>query len=310
MQEVSGLADGKTLVMKFGGSSVGTVEAMSQAVKIICDTYNDWSRLVVVTSALSGITNLLINSATLAARGDMNTVHQAVTELNHRHQDIIDSLITTPARRHQVHWEVKHLIGDFANLCQAINVLGEASPRALDAVAALGERLSVRILAAAVENMGLPAEYIEATHLIVTDDHFTNALPDMQYTTSRTQQSIFPMLAAGRIPIVTGFTAATLSGATTTLGRGGSDYSAAILAVALGASEVWIWTDVDGVMTADPRVVPDARTIGVLSYREVAEMAHFGARVLHPKSIHPVIEAGISLRVRNTLTLRAPIPSL
>src|SRR5690606_21295632 len=119
---------------------------------------------------------------------------QAVTELTHRHQELIDSLITTPARRHQVHWEVKHLINDFANLCQAINVLGEASPRAIDAVAALGERLSVRILAAAVENAGLPVEYIEATHLIVTDDHFTNALPDLQVTTTRTRQSIFPML--------------------------------------------------------------------------------------------------------------------
>ena len=306
MQEMSASTDGKTLVMKFGGSSVGTADAMAQVVKIIQDTHAVWPRMVVVTSALSGITNLLINSATLAARGDMNTVHQAVTELTHRHQELIDSLITTPARRHQVHWEVKHLINDFANLCQAINVLGEASPRAIDAVAALGERLSVRILAAAVENAGLPGEYIEATHLIVTDDHFTNALPDFQVTTTRTRQSIYPMLAAGRIPVVTGFTAATLSGATTTLGRGGSDYSAAILAVALEASEVWIWTDVDGVMTADPRVVPEARTIGELSYREVAEMAHYGARVLHPKSIHPVIEAGIDLRVRNTFNPTGP----
>ncbi len=290
----------KLLVMKFGGTSVGTVDAMERAVKIICDAHQNWPRMVVVTSALSGVTNLLIESAIRAARGDMSTFHQAVSELTNRHQELIDRLVTNQARSHQVQWEVKHLIADFSNLCQSINVLGEASPRALDAVASLGERLSVRILSAAVEAVGLPVEYIESTHLILTDDQFQNALPDMPATTTRTRQALMPILATGRIPVVTGFIAAAHSGATTTLGRGGSDYSASILAVALGAEEVWIWTDVDGVMTSDPRIVPDARTIPVLSYREVAEMAHFGAKVLHPKSIHPVIEAGIGLRVCNT----------
>jgi bifunctional aspartokinase / homoserine dehydrogenase 1 len=290
----------KMLVMKFGGTSVGTVDAMAQAVKIICAARRDWQQIVVVTSALSGVTNLLIESAIRAARGDMSLFHQSVSEMTNRHQALIEALISNPARKHQVQWEVKHLIADFANLCQSINVLGEASPRALDAAASLGERLSVRILAAAVDAVGLPAEYIESTHLILTDDQFQNALPDMPATTARTRQVLLPMLAAGRIPVVTGFVAAAHSGATTTLGRGGSDYSASILAVALGADEVWIWTDVDGVMTADPRIVPEARTIPILSYREVAEMAHFGAKVLHPKSIHPVIEAGIGLRVCNT----------
>ena len=128
----------------------------------------------------------------------------------------------------------------------------------------------------------------------------------MPATTTRSRLALYPMLASGRVPIVTGYIAATPSGATTTLGRGGSDYSASILAVALQSNEVWIWTDVDGVMTADPRIVLDARTIPELSYREVAEMAHFGAKVLHPKSIHPVIEAGIGLRVRNTFNPSGP----
>lgn len=296
--------------MKFGGTSVGTPEAVGQAAQIVCDTLNAWPQVVVVTSALSGVTNLLIDSATHAARGDMSLYHQAVSELTDRHQAIIEQLITNPARKHQVHWEIKHLIGDFSNLCQAINVLGEASPRALDAVAALGERLSVRILAAAIESAGAPAEYIESTHLVITDDHFQNAAPDMAATRARTRQALLPMLAAGRVPVVTGFIGANPSGSTTTLGRGGSDYSAAILAVALEAHEVWIWTDVDGVMTADPRMVPDARTIPVISYREVAEMAHFGAKVLHPKSIHPVIEAGIALRVCNTFNPDGPCTRL
>lgn len=306
MQEEQPSATGAPLLMKFGGTSIGNVEAMRQAVEIICETHNDHPRQVVVTSALAGVTNLLIDSATNAADGDMSTFHKAVSELTERHQALIDNLILNPARKHQIHWEIKHLIADFSNLCQAINVLGEASSRAIDTVAALGERLSVRILAAAIESAGLQAEYIESTHLIVTDDHFTNAVPDMTATINRTRRAILPMLAAGRIPVVTGFIAATHNGATTTLGRGGSDYSASILAVALDATELWIWTDVDGVMTADPRIVPEARTIPILSYREVAEMAHFGAKVLHPKSIHPAIEAGIGLRVCNTFNPTGP----
>ena len=306
MQETTNPQGQKLLVMKFGGTSVGTVDAMAQAVQIICNTQRDWPALVVVTSALSGVTNLLIESATRAAHGDMSTYHQSVSILTDRHQALIENLVKNPARKHQVQWEVTHLITDFSNLCQAINVLGEASPRALDTVAALGERLSVRILSAAVESAGLQAEYIEFTHLIVTDNHFQNALPDMPATTARSRLALYPMLASGRVPIVTGYIAATPSGATTTLGRGGSDYSASILAVALQSNEVWIWTDVDGVMTADPRIVLDARTIPELSYREVAEMAHFGAKVLHPKSIHPVIEAGIGLRVRNTFNPSGP----
>jgi aspartate kinase len=306
MQENNDSLPEKILVMKFGGTSVGTPEAMAQAVQNICDARQDWPHMVVVTSALSGVTDLLMASAARAARGDMSLCHPAVGELADRHQAIIERLVTNPARNHQMQWETRHLIDDFSNLCQAINVLGEASPRALDAVAALGERLSVRILAAAVESAGFPGEYIDSTLLVVTDDHFQNAAPDIAATRARTRQALLPLLADGRIPVVTGFIGANPSGATTTLGRGGSDYSASLLAVALDASEVWIWTDVDGVMTADPRMVPDARTIPVISYREVAEMAHYGAKVLHPKSIHPVIEAGIALRVRNTFNPTGP----
>ena len=147
---------------------------------------------------------------------------------------------------------------------------------------------------------GFPAQMVESTRLIVTDDHYQNALPDMRLTHQSTRQVLDPLLAERQVVVTTGFIGATPAGVTTTLGRGGSDYSASILAVALEAEEVWIWTDVDGVMTADPRLVPGARTIPVLSYREVAEMAHFGAKVLHPKSIQPVIQGGIILRVCNT----------
>jgi bifunctional aspartokinase / homoserine dehydrogenase 1 len=294
------VSDDQLLVMKFGGTSVGSPEAMAQVVRICCDARRDWQRLVVVTSALSGITDLLIHSALKAAHGDLSTFYAALREVNDRHHALTEELVSDLARKNQVHQEVNHLLSDFNNFCQAINILGEASPRALDAVASLGERLSVRVLAGALESAGIPAQFVESTQLVITDDHFQNAAPDMALTARRTRQVLGPVLDAGRVPVVTGFIGATPEGLTTTLGRGGSDYSASIMAVALQAQEIWIWTDVDGVMTADPRLVPEARTIPVLSYREVAEMAHFGAKVLHPKSIQPAIQGGIALRVCNT----------
>jgi aspartate kinase len=147
---------------------------------------------------------------------------------------------------------------------------------------------------------------VEATQIIITDDHFQNALPDMAVTSQRTRHVLDPILAAGKIPVVTGFIGATPGGLITTLGRGGSDFTASILGMALNADEVWIWTDVDGVMTADPRIVPEALTIPVIAYREVAEMAHYGAKVLQPRSIFPVIEAGIPVRVCNTFNPAHP----
>jgi aspartate kinase len=296
----------KTLVMKFGGTSVGSLEAMHQVVKIVRETKQNWPHLVVVISALNGVTNLLLDSAKLASQGDVLTFHQAAQELRSRHYEIIQALVKDQADRSRVEQEVNHLIADFVNLCQAISVLGEATPRALDAVASLGERMSVRVLAAGLESSGVPSQFVEATQLIITDDYYTSAHPDMELTVRRTRQVLMPILEQGRVPVVTGFIGQTSSGVITTLGRGGSDYSASLLGVSLPADQVWIWTDVNGVMTADPRLVKDARTIPELSYREVAELAYAGAKVLHPKSIRPLIDDGIPLWVCNTFNPSYP----
>jgi aspartate kinase len=170
----------------------------------------------------------------------------------------------------------------------------------------MGERLCARLLAEALVSAGIPAAAIDATQLIITDDTFQAAHPDLSATTQRTRQFLEPVLNSHQVAVVTGFIGATVAGIPTTLGRGGSDYSAALLGAVLAADEVWIWTDVDGVMTADPRLVPEARTIPILSYREVAELAYYGAKVLHPKTIRPVIEAGIGLRVCNTFNPSHP----
>ncbi len=296
----------KTLVMKFGGTSVGSAQAMGQAAEIIKQARPEWERMVVVTSAISGATNALLDSATHAAKGDLQPLLDTEKSLLANHGKIADEQITDPTLRAQVKQDVAHLITAFGNLCRAIAVLGEASPRALDAVASLGERLSVRVLAAVCESHGVAAKYVESTQLVITNASFQNAHPDFGATTLATRSILNPLLDAGIVPIVTGFIGATPEGVVTTLGRGGSDYSAAILGAVLPADDVWIWTDVDGVMTADPRMVPEARTLPEISYGEIAELAYYGAKVLHPKTVRPVVEAGIGLRICNTFNPSHP----
>jgi aspartokinase/homoserine dehydrogenase 1 len=202
--------------------------------------------------------------------------------------------------------EVETLLSDFENLCHSIHTMGELTARGADAVASLGERLTARILAAVLRDRGERATAVEATEAIITNGKHGAAVPLMDETREAAQARLMPLLAQGVIPVVTGFIAATKEGVTTTLGRGGSDYTAAILGASLDSDEVWIWTDVDGVMTADPRVVREARTLPEISYSEAAELSFFGAKVLHPKTILPAVERGIPLRIVNTFNPSHP----
>ena len=295
-----------TLVMKFGGTSIGTSQAMRQTVEIIRASHNDWPRLVVVVSALATVTDLLLKSATHAAAGELQTAREAETHLKELHGRILGELVSSSSIQVKASTELHELVDDFAELCRAICVLGEATPRAMDAIASLGERLCVRILAAALESHGVPARHIDATSLIQTDRVFQRAHPDFAESTRLSRQVLGPLLDQGSVAVVTGFIGATPEGVTTTLGRGGSDYSAAILGAILPADEVWIWSDVDGVMTADPRSTRSARSIPLLTFREISELAYFGAKVLHPKTIQPVIDAGLGLRICNTFNPEHP----
>ncbi len=288
------------LVMKFGGTSVGSVDAINRAVEIVQTNRVDWPRTLVVLSALSGVTNLLLDTAAEAAAGNQTIGGEAAETLRGRHLETAVGLLHDGERLRRYSEEVRLLCEEFDHLCGAIAVLGEATPRALDAVACIGERLSVRLFALVLEERGTASEYVESTRLILSDSTFQAAHPDLTATRERARAILLPLFDRQIIPVVTGFLAADAAGVTTTLGRGGSDYSAALLAAVLDADEVWIWTDVDGVMTADPRIVPEARTIPTLSYRELAELAYFGAKVLHPMTIRPVVEAGIGLSIRNT----------
>jgi aspartate kinase len=289
-----------TLVMKFGGTSVGSAEAIRRAADLIRRTLKSRPKVVVVASAMSGVTDLLLKGANTAAAGDGATYKEVAQSLRRMHIEAIETLLDAGIDRNEVSAEINRLVDRFEALCQAVLILGELTPRALDAISSMGEQMSIRIVAAYLRQTGQEAEAVDATDLILTDSTFQAAVPQMAESSLRSQTRLFPLLEKGTVPIVTGFIGISPEGVTTTLGRGGSDYSAAILGQALQADEVWIWTDVDGVMTADPRFVPNARTIPTLSYREVSELAYYGAKVLHPKTIRPCVENGIPLRIKNT----------
>jgi bifunctional aspartokinase / homoserine dehydrogenase 1 len=288
------------IVMKFGGTSVGDANCIGNAADIVVDAMKKRGPVVVVVSAMSGVTNTLIAAATAAARQKSDGWTQTRERLLNQHRVAVVELASDVARSIAILDEIRKLLDDFASMCQSIAVLGELTPRGLDVVSSFGERMMVRIFAEALLKRGLTAEAIEATELIITDDNFGNAAPLPDLTREKSRERLCPLVDKGVIPVVTGFIGRTADGVITTLGRGGSDYTAAILAECLDSEELWIWTDVDGVMTADPRVVPDARTLAHISYAEAAELSYFGAKVLHPKTVLPAVEGGIPVRILNS----------
>ncbi|MCD6287179.1 MAG: aspartate kinase, partial [Anaerolineae bacterium] len=259
----------KTIVMKFGGTSVGTAEAIGQAANLVQQESERWGHVVVVVSAMRGVTDALIDGALTAAQGDEDTYREIVSDLRVRHTLAVAGLISNPDNRTSLLKTIDAYLDEYGAFCHSVHVLGEVTSRAMDTISSMGERLSARVVAARLNEQCQLAQAVDATELIVTDNCFQNAVPQMQATAEQVQRNLVPLLEEGIIPVVTGFMGATVDGITTTLGRGGSDYSASILGAALNADEVWTWTDVDGVLTADPRIVPDAHIIPELSYSEV-----------------------------------------
>ena len=288
------------VVMKFGGTSVGSAAALQQVVVIVKKARDRGDEVVIVVSAMSGVTDLLLNGARQAEVGNETASHTAHQEIQAKHVQVIETLLANSRWHDPMSAEIDSLLNEFDALCHSISVLGELTPRALDVIGGMGERMSARQVAAVLECHHIAAQAIDATQVIVTDDCYGAASPLMTPTAERSQALLNPLIKQGIVPVVTGFIGATQAGIPTTLGRGASDYSATILGHALGADEVWIWTDVNGVMTADPRVVSDAHTVPQLSYAEVGEMAYFGAKVLHPQAIRPVKRSVIPVRILNT----------
>jgi aspartate kinase len=292
-------------VMKFGGTSVGDASCIARVAEIVAKA-SRLGPLVVVVSAMSGVTNRLIEAATCSETGDRDRATELLEVLRQQHFEALKTLIRNPESRKAIAVGVEELLREAQRLCEGTALIHELTVRTLDCVSSLGERLSAPIVAGALSERGVRSEAIEAAELIVTDSYHGAAEPLMPPTRERCEARLLPLLQQGIVPVVTGFIGATREGVLTTLGRGGSDYSATILGGALAADEVIIWTDVSGVLTADPRLVPSARTIPEISYREAAELAHFGAKVLHPKTLRAVTESGIPVWIRNTFEPEHP----
>ena len=287
------------LTMKFGGTSVGSGQRIREVADIVKHARDAGHDVAVIVSAMSGVTDALIKAARTAADGDASTYRAVRDDLLVRHWQAVRE-VARPEEAATLNDEIRAQLDNVESLCRAIHVLGEVTPRAMDLVSSMGERFTAAMTAAALRALGQPAEAIVSTELIQTDENFGGAAPQMETTRERVRARLLPLLEAGVTPVITGFMGATGRGHVTTLGRGGSDFSGSIIGAALDSDEVWIWTDVDGILTADPRVVPDAHTLSVVSFSEAADLAYYGAKVLHPKTIVPAIDRGIPIRIKNT----------
>ncbi len=300
------------LVMKFGGTSMGSAARIRVAAQISAEQ-NAKRPVVSVVSAMSKVTDLLLDSLRKAEAGDQADLDENLKVLYSRHIDVCRELL--PAGRQDAALAAVHaLISEFSRIAKGMMMLGERPPRSIDEAIAIGERLTAFLLAEYLDSEGIPAVAVNAAGVIATDAVFGNATPLMDHTRTRAAKVIRKLLDEKILPVVTGFNGSTLDGRPTTLGRGGSDFSASIIAAALDASELWIWTDVDGIMTGDPRLIPEARVLDEVTYNEAAELAYNGAKVLHPRTLAPLVEREIPVWSKNSFALDKPgtkiVPSL
>lgn len=254
---------------------------------------------VVVASAMGRTTNGLLEAAEMASQGKRQEALDQLGRLKDKHLKDANRLLAGRAKEGVLEIIISHF-KELSNLIKGLAILGELTPRSMDAIASFGERLSTLILAESLEERGIPAQLMDARQCIITDDNFTRAAPQFDLTDAAIREQLVPVVKSGRVPVLQGFIGSTRNGVTTTIGRGGSDYSAAILGATLDAYDIQIWTDVDGIMTTDPRMVPEARRVKVISFDEAAELAYFGARVLHPATILPAVRKKIPVHVLNS----------
>ena len=286
------------IVVKFGGTSVGDAAAIERATDIVRGRLA--RQPLVVVSALAGTTNTLLSIAEQAEKGQLIGALRNVEGLRERHLAEASKLLGDHGAGAEVATDLSAMFDELASLAEALSVLGHLTPRSLDAIASIGERLSSHLVVAVLCARGIPAELVDAGDVMITDDHFTRAEPQAELIAEATQRIVRPLLESGTTPVVGGFVGATSAGVTTTLGRGGSDYSAALFGAALRAEAIEIWTDVDGMLTADPRVVDGARLIEQIRFDEASELASFGAKVLHPSTIAPAVKIGIPVYIYNS----------
>lgn len=286
------------IVVKFGGTSVGDAEAIERTAAIVKGRLD--RQPAVVVSALGGATNALLAIGEQSAKGHLIGALRGVETLRDRHFQQCEKLLGTSAEASEVAAEMSATFDELASLAEALSVLGHATPRSFDAIAAFGEQLSSHLVAAFFKLRGIPSEHIDARDVFVTDDTFMGAEPQTDAIAEASRELVLPLIKEGKVPVMGGFIGRTTAGITTTLGRGGSDYSASLLGAALHADAIEIWTDVDGMLTADPRVVKGSQLIEQIRFDEASELASFGAKVLHPNTIAPAVKLGIPVFIYNS----------
>jgi len=289
------------IVMKFGGTSVGTGENIRHVADLVAKYAKDDCRVAVVVSALAGVTNQLLETACQAKKSDEKHIETFTKDLLQKHTQAISTAINSKQIQKEVTLITEETIAELCKVLTGICYVGELTPKSKDYVVSFGERLSAPIVWGAIKDQNLETQCFTGKEAgIVTDSNFGEADPLMNYTTHLVHERLGTLLEQGIIPVVTGFIAANQDGVVTTVGRGGSDYTATILGVALGVDEIWIWTDVDGILTSDPKIVPEAKMLHELTYQEAAEMAIFGAKAMHPRALQPVMKENIPIRIRST----------
>jgi aspartate kinase len=300
------------LIMKFGGTSVGSAERMRVAAQLAARE-QEKRPVAVVVSAMNKVTDLLLDTMRHAEAGDRTGIAANLKVLRTRHEEACRELLPEVAQD-GVLAKLNEVVDEFERIVNGMAMLGERPPRSVDEAVAVGERLSVVLLSEYLKSAGTPSVGVNARDVVVTDAVFGNASPLMEPTREKAREKLQTLLEQGYLPVITGFNGATADGRPTTLGRGGSDFSASILAAALDAAELWIWTDVDGIMSADPRLVPDAVVLDEITYAEAAELAYNGAKVLHPRTLAPLVDKQIPVWSKNSFAPEKPgtkiVPSM
>jgi aspartate kinase len=290
--------------MKFGGTAVDSSDKVRRVAQIVKSHKRD-NEIVCVISAVRGMTDGLLSIADSVKRGDRTSIDEFVKKSSKIHTDIVEGAISDNNLKGEASAAVKRIMRELENVLGGIVLLGEVTPKSLDYLMSFGERLSTPIVSFALQDIGIKSDYLTGKEAgILTDGNFGEARPLMDTTKLRVSHKLEPMLKHDSVPIITGFIAADQFGNITTIGRGGSDYTATIIAASIGAEEVWLWSDVDGLMTADPKIVKDAQVLREVSFAEAMEMALFGAKYMHPRALEPVIDSMIPIRIRNTFNTK------
>ncbi len=286
------------VVMKFGGTSVEDPAAIERTAAIVAGRAANGKLPVVVVSAMSKVTDQLLRAADHASRGERDAALVISNQLRDRHKETAAALLKASTK--EIHSFIDDQFNSLDEILRGLAVILELTPRISDLIVSFGERLSSRIIAAAFVERGLNAAHIDARKVIITDSQFQKATPLFPLIEKRAEEHLRPLVNAGKLPIMGGFIASNEANITTTLGRGGSDFTAALIGGALNAEAIEIWTDVNGIMTTDPRICPDALRVKVISFEEAAELAYFGAKVLHPATILPAVKKNIPVYVLNS----------